>query len=348
LRFIEFGAADTLTPPSAAAAAPGDALEQLERNPRAPNVADLLHALGSEMDAARRSDRPERALRILATIVRCERLVVDAAQRRQYGIVLKRTFTKPMLEALSQLVTVHAHHADALVALQRAGPDGVEVLLDVLVAAPTIGERQAIFAALTEMKEGTEQLVNMLDHERWFVVRNVAELVGEMGLEEAVPALARHVEHEDERVRKAVAMALAKIGTGAAAEPLRRALRDKSPAVRLQAVLGVGGRRSSSLAMPLVVAMEEEKDEEVERELIMALGRIGSPDAVQALIKVAQPAGRLFGRKPTALRLAAVEALRLAATPPAVGMLQGLAEDSDKQVRTAAQQAVTEVKDLKR
>jgi HEAT repeat protein len=112
----------------------------------------------------------------------------------------------------------------------------------------------------------------------------------------------------------------------------------------MQVALGVGGRKSSSLAMPLVVAMEEEQDPEVERELIMALGRIGSSDAVQALIKFAKPAGRLFGRKPSALRVAAVEALRIAATPAAVGMLQGLADDSDKLVRQAAQEALLDLK----
>ena len=82
----------------------------------------------------------------------------------------------------------------------------------------------------------------------------------------------------------------------------------------------------------------------MERELILALGRIGSPDAVQALIKFAQPSGRLFGRKPTALRVAAVEALRLAGTPAAVGTLQGLGGDSDKQVRGAAQAALSDLK----
>src|SRR5213080_1351815 len=112
----------------------------------------------------------------------------------------------------------------------------------------------------------------------------------------------------------------------------------------MQAALGVGGRKASALAMPLVVALEEEEDEEVERELILALGRIGSPDAVQALIKFAQPSGRLFGRKPSSLRLAAVEALRLAATPAAIGTLQGLSDDGDKQVRAAARAALTELK----
>src|SRR6266571_4626538 len=91
-----------------------------------------------------------------------------------------------------------------------------------------------VFDALTQMTQGTEQLVHMLDHPEWFVVRNVAELVGELGMEEAVPALSRQLGHADDRVRKAAALALAKIGTRSAAEPLRRALRDRSPEVRIQ------------------------------------------------------------------------------------------------------------------
>jgi len=49
--------------------------------------------------------------------------------------------------------------------------------------------------------------------------------------------------------------------------------------------------------MPLVVAMEEEKDEAVERELILALGRIGSPDAVQALCFLAGANSVFYGEK---------------------------------------------------
>jgi len=213
-----------------------------------------------------------------------------------------------------------------------------------LVAAPGMSERRAMFDALTQMTEGMEQVVQMLDHHEWFVVRNVAELAGELGMEAAIPALSRQLDHADERVRKAVALGLAKIGSRNAAEPLRRALRDKSPEVRMQVALGIGGRKSSALAMPLVVAMDEETDEAVQRELVLALGRIGSADAVQALIKFAQPTGRIFGRKPVGLRVAAVEALRLAATPAAVGTLQGLSDDGDKQVRAAARTALKELK----
>ena len=331
--------------PAAAATRPSrELIAQLQEKPAGPHVGELLAVLGRQLETAMKMNRIAQALAIVVGIVRAEQQVSDATRRRQYSIALKRIYSKALLESFAELANIPGERDDALLVLRRAGEDGVEVLLDLLVAAPTIEERRGLFMALTGIKEGADQLVHMLGHHQWFVVRNVAELAGELGLEDAVPALAQQLEHEDERVRKAVALALAKIGSRATAEPLRRALRDKSPEVRIQAALGVGGRKSSAIAMPLVVAMEEEEDEAVERELMLALGRIGSSAAVQALIKFAQPGGRVFGRKPAALRVTAVEALRLAATPAAVGTLEGLTDDGDKNVRNAAQSALADLK----
>src|SRR6266576_2677206 len=320
------------SPAAAATRTTSDLIGQLQDKPDGPQVGELLAILGRQLEAAMKANRTTQALMIVAGIVRAEQQVSDASRRRQYSIALKRMYNKALLEAIAEVANHPTDREDALLVLRRAGEDGVEVLLDLLVAAPTIEERRGIFMALTGMKEGTDQLVHMLGHHQWFVVRNVAELAGELALEDAVPALAKQLDHDDERVRKALALALAKIGSSGAEEPLRRALRDKSPEVRMQAALGVG-RKSSALAMPLVAAMEEEEDEGVERELILALGRIGSASAVQALIKFAQPGGRLFGRRPAALRAMAVEALRLAATPAAIGTLEGLTDDGDKEVR---------------
>src|SRR2546426_10093402 len=332
------------SPATAATRTTADLIAQLQEKPEGPHVGEVLAILGRQLETAMKTQRVAQALTILAGIIHAEQQVSDATRRRQYSIALKRMYSKALLEAIAEVADHPVDREDALLVLRRAGEDGVEVLLDLLVAAPTIEERRGIFMALTGMKEGTDQLVHMLGHHQWFVVRNVAELAGELALDEAVPALAQQLAHEDERVRKAVAMALAKIGSSSAAEPLRRALRDKSPEVRMHAALGVGGRKSNALAIPLVVAMEQEEDEGVERELILALGRIGSTAAVQALIKFAQPGGRLFGRKPAALRATAVEALRLAATPAAIGTLEGLTEDGDRQVRDAAQSALADVK----
>lgn len=316
-------------------------LQELERAPEAPNVVDLLAVLGRQSEDAVQHNRLEQALTIAAGLVRLELLVPEGSARRQYGIALRRMYSKPLLKGVAELLAVAKHEADAVLVLQRAGLDAVEVLIERLLVAPAISERRAMYDTLRQMPAGREQLIPLLRHRKWFVVRNVADLIGDLGLEDAVPELGACIEHEDERVRKAAALALARIGTASAAEPLRRALRDKSLDVRMQVAVGIGGRRTTGLVAPLVAAIQVEEDEVARREMIYALGRIGTPEAVQALIKIAQPSGRLFDRKPAAIRLAAVEALRLAGTAPALGTLEGLSGDGDKQVRAAAQAGVT-------
>src|SRR4029077_9364928 len=99
------------------------------------------------------------------SINQCEEKVTEASGvRRQYGIAMRRIYTKPVLEGLSRLLGAPKHRAAAVAALQRGGAAGVEVLMDVLAAAPTVGERRAVFDALKHMTEGTDQLVLMLEH----------------------------------------------------------------------------------------------------------------------------------------------------------------------------------------
>ena len=320
-----------------------EVLAELAQHPTAANVQDTLAVLQRQVEAAARSDKIEDALRILDGIIRIEGDVPEAA-RRPYTIAVKRVLAKELLESFGKLAGAPLHRDAVLRVLTRGGDDGVEILLQQLASAPNIEERRNLFAAVSQMKSGQEQLIQMLNHHQWFVVRNVAELLGELGIEGSAQALSKQLAHPDERVRGAMALALAKIGSAGSVEPLRRALRDPAAGVRMQVALGVGGRKAAPLAMPIVVAIEQEQDPEVAREVMLAVGRIGSPDAVQALIKFAQPGGKLFGRKPAPRRLAAVEALRMAATPAAIGTLQGLADDGDKEVKSAAKAALAELK----
>src|SRR5438045_4551391 len=109
-----------------------------------------------------KANRTLHALVILAGIVRAEQQVTDASRRRQYSIALKRMYSKSLLEVIAEGANHPTDREDALLVLRRAGEDGVEVLLDLLVAAPTIEERRGIFLELTGMKEGTDQTLHTL------------------------------------------------------------------------------------------------------------------------------------------------------------------------------------------
>ena len=93
------------------------------------------------------------------------------------------------------------------------------------------------------------------------------------------------------------------------------------------------------MAMSLAVAAEEESKPDIQREMYLALGRIGSKDAINALQKAAEPGKRLFKRKAASTRLAAIEGLHLAG-PSAAHALKALLQDQDAEVRDAAQKAL--------
>ncbi len=323
------------------AVSPSDELvERLAHAKSAEDVTNLLNQLIATGEYAYRQKEWRHLLKAAYGLVELEAKEDSAAGAgRGFGIALRRMLPRSALEHLARLTAVGDMKTEAITVLRRMGVDGTEVLLAALVEADEVGQRRAYFNALKEMTEGGELLVHMLSHDQWFVVRNVADLCGELRLDSSVHALARQVGHDDERVRRSVAGALGRIGGVGAVEPLRRALKDPAASVRLQAAKDLDGRKNRGLAMSLTVAADQESKADVLREIYLALGRIASPEAIQALSKGAEPGGRFFRRKPQATRLAAVAGLHVAG-PSASNALKGLLEDDDREVRAAVEKAL--------
>ena len=69
---------------------------------------------------------------------------------------------------------------------------------------------------------------------------------------------------------------------------------------------------------------------------LLALGKLGTPDAVQRLLKAAEAERGLFKKKSTAFRVAAVQGLTEARTAEAREALRTLQNDKDEDVKAAA------------
>lgn len=255
---------------------------------------------------------------------------------RLYQMELRRILTRGHIAQFARLAALGAHRELGIGVLSRLGPDATEVLMEQLIEADTMAERRGYYSALMRMDDGRDIIIYHLEHPRWYVVRNAAELAGEMGLAEAIPRLARLTAHPDERVRKSVATALARIGSPEVGEPLGRMLKDPSPAIRQQVLDGLKGFWARPLAMPLAALLETEEHPDVLRELLQALGRIGTPDALLALRRVAL--GEI-GRAGRRYRVRAVEALAQAGDASTT-VLQALARDGEARVAQAAFQAL--------
>lgn len=296
-----------------------EALAQLESQPYEGNVLSQASAVVAQIPVVLERDDVKEAVSAMSKVIYLETDAPEGSPRRGYEIAIRKMLSPSAIEAAARAAVMDPDTAAmAIRVLKRAGESGAAVVVERIEEAQDSTESRAYLAALSEFPEHAESFVRLLEHRQAFVVDGVAKLLGELGVDSAVEVLVTRLQDSNPKVREAAASALAQMGTPIAIEQLRQALSSSDDGVQGAAVRAIGGRKSGVLAMPLVNLLEE-KNLKPERLLdcYRALGRIGSPAAMQALIRAAQPGGRLVARKSTERRLAALEGLKAVNLPPA-------------------------------
>jgi hypothetical protein len=326
----------------------GDLLVELAGVTTAEQATQLLEGIIMLINRAADEGNGDIVADALRSLASGEDTRTDQRVKRAYTMALRQLKTPRLVKMVVRLLPQRSEIAAQLLALLgRWGQDATDALIEELTVAETLAERRVLFDALVTLKAATPSILHMLADKRWFVQRNAAELLGELPTPEAEAPLAKLLKHDDERVRRAAAVSLGKIATGNAFAALRAALRDESAEVRLVAATALGSWKRRTSSHSLVMALEGEENEDVQLQIIATLGRVGTPDAVERLIALAEPGGTLFNRKASATRLAALEALGGAATPEAVAALKRFREDKDAAVRDAAQRLASSVPRVK-
>ena len=313
-----------------------DLFQQLDAT-RSANIATrLLDDLVLVIENAAREGKHDTVSNAFHGIVARETALSENDLKRAYVMALRRLSKPTILRGVATMLPRKRDRTDDyMLVLTRCGEDGADALIDQLTSAQSLSDRRVFFDALVKLNAGVPALIHMLGDARWYVARNAADLLGEMQAEEAQGPLSELLKHDDDRVRRAAITALAKLSSPKALDSLRIAMRDSSPQVRMQAAAGMGTRKGLRSAGTLTKALDDEDDQEVQLAIVAALGRLGTADAVQRLIKAAEPAGGIFKKKPAAIRVAAVQALGEARTPAAQNALQHLLDDKDKEVKQA-------------
>ncbi len=303
----------------------------------APSILDeLTHAAE---DAAREGRWADVADVLRHMVVR-EGQVADSDVKRAFLIHLRRLFKPGVLRGLAQLLTRRRELRNAIESIfVRSGEVGADILVELLVASNVASERRAYRTALVSCPAAIEPLTHLLQDPRWYVVRNAAELLGEMGVQEAEVKLVSVLKHGDARVRRSAAAALARLGSNRAVFALQPLLADPNASVRMQAVHGISSARLPRSVPALLKALDAEADPEIQHALLIALGAHPTDDAVERLSQASQP-GSLLNRRPTPYRLAAVHALGEAGTPAALASLRAMQGDRDREVRAAVERSL--------
>jgi HEAT repeat protein len=316
-------------------------LEMLDRAGGSPDVQRIVDDLVVAAEQGARDGDLE--LVADAAIGLCTRQAEPRGDERPRicAAALTRLLTPAILRLLPQAAARSRPRADAIQAvLHHAGEAGAAAVIAQVTLAATLADRRLCFEMLLKLPAAVAVLSRMLTAAQWHVARNAADLLGELHAAESHGALSTALQHADERVRRAAAHALAKLGTQPAVQSLRSALVDPSARVRVQVATGLASRKGAKSATTLTRALDDENDVEVQLAILAALGRLGTADAVNKLIKAAEPDGRLFKKKPVAFRVAAVHALGDVRTSAARAVLQSLANDKEREVREAVLRVV--------
>ena len=300
----------------------------------------ILDELGTLAEHSSRDGRTHVLASVCIGLVKREANGTHESRKQACTMMLRRLLRPALLRGIAQLLPRKRELAAEIeIVLARAGAEGADAVIELLTEEASASDRHVYLDVLPRLQTGVPTLVHMLGDTRWFVVRNASDLLGEMKVRSAEPALLPLLEHADERVRKSAANALINLGTTAGFRAVCEMLQAASPKTRAHAVMALASRRDERSTAQLRTVLEDEPDTEVQLALLGALGKIATPAAVEQLIRAAEPKRRLLERKPNAFRIAAIQALAEARTPAAVAAIAVLREDKEREVREAAARA---------
>lgn len=187
-------------------------------------------------------------------------------------------------------------------------------------------------------------LTAYLKDPRWFVVRNVMVILGEIRDQQTTAQIVPLLNHEDIRVRLETLRALTKIGGHGAENNLIRILESDDTEMRRQAILSLGALKST-LALPSLRVLARSKEnkglsQEERKEAIVALGQIGSGEALPCLGGILKRRRFWFGGADEELREAAATALGKICDEHALALLHDAVNDRSPKVARAARLAL--------
>ncbi len=226
--------------------------------------------------------------------------------------------------------------------LTRLGADGAEAMIDEYVASKTAETRARCLEALRGLRRTHDALLALARDTRDLMVRQAAAILGELRDPRGETILLELIHHPDARARRAAVRALGQYDSLMALDAIGLALEDESPLVRHRAVATIAAKRTPRGLALLMPVLEKEKDREVLYSAISAVGAIGSPEAAQVLIKMAEGEGTHPQRKTAALRIQACTALVAIRSPQTMTAVQALRNDRDREVREASVRLVAQ------
>jgi len=294
----------------------------LEREGQATEIRVLAAAL-----------RDANALDPLANAV--ERLVLEAGDDEASLALARLMVTAGVANRFVARLSTERDEERRAQLMQVCSATGNEMAIAISDALSDTSDRFAhrtLMGAMVSMgAAGMSVIEQMIEDDRWFVVRNGLAILGDVGGEHAVELVTSSLANTDARVRKEALLALAKIGGEGAGMLVCGMLEDPDAEARLAAAMAAGALKVERALKPLLRILDGEDDVDVTIGVVRALGQIGDPGAVNLIEKRAVVS--FFSRPPVEVRIVAYRALLSIGTPHARKLVEQAADDKDPEVK---------------
>ncbi len=224
------------------------------------------------------------------------------------------------------------------------GPGCITALRRTLeMETPTAAFTRARAIAVGYGAAGVPAITRLADDQRWFVHRNMADMLRDIAAPVAVPALQALLRRNDPRVLGSAVAALAAIDDPSAARALQTVLRSTAGEERAAVVQALIGQ-SNPRVVPMLIRILDESDalgadHPVVLETLAALGALGDDRAVGPVSKAIRARKLFQRRRMRELRQAGVQALLRIGSDRARHALDQAAMTGDRLLRRVVRDA---------
>ncbi len=200
---------------------------------------------------------------------------------------------------------------EVMLIFQQIGKLAFPFILKELMDNEDKAERRKLIQLASRMgKPILDYLYKLLEDTRWYILRNVILIIGEIEDPESLPYIEDFIYHKDLRVRKEAIRAYARISQSKGLDKLRELYRKGDPEVRkivINALKLIKDERATETALELY---GREKKEEIKAIIINNLPYLTGKEKTTEFLKevVTRNCSKITG-KPGTLSLAGIDAL---------------------------------------
>ncbi len=230
--------------------------------------------------------------------------------------------------------------------LTAAGPAALTLAVEKMGSIENMAVRKALSTLIVRLGEpAVPALLAMLEDNRWYIVRSLSTILGDIGSPAAVSGLQKCTLHTDIRVGKEAIRSLAKIGGKEAETAIISILRAKDPSLLPQAITSLGGMKSKKALGDLMHIIHSEDmfltTLPLKTNALAAISLIGDQQATPYLVKLLEKRHLIARSRWEQFKIAVALCLGKLGDPQALPVLRKMARTSGDLGR-----ACTEAADL--